>query len=348
MHHIQPGSQMSVGNESLKLTFNADGVLGAIRSDRVMVSLFDTPDSEMAISNVFLRVKGEGKSNVTPLLFFNNKIETFKQSDGSLQWVTTTEDFEAVVSIKTADHTFFYDVSITNLSSQPLTYDLIYGQDVGLADEGAVKTNELYCSQYLDHQIFENQMGYVVCSRQNLPQSSGNPRIQLGSLSPVVGYSTDGFQFFGKEFKLTGEAVALNAPQLENKKYQYEMGYIALQTEEITLAAGSSKEVVFYGVVTADFPKSNSGEPIELEEITTKHAQLTLSEEMEREPLSCVHQPKGEYLQGEKLSTKEITEFFGDDQTFADVKAGELLSFFYGDNKYVTLPEKEKHLERMT
>ena len=44
---------MSVGNESLKLTFNADGVLGAIRSDRLMVSLFDTPDSEMAISNVF-------------------------------------------------------------------------------------------------------------------------------------------------------------------------------------------------------------------------------------------------------------------------------------------------------
>ena len=348
MHHIQPGSQMSVGNESLNLTFNADGVLGAIRSDRLMVSLFDTPDSEMAISNVFLRVKGEGKSNVTPLLFFNNKIETFKQSDGSLQWVTTTEDFEAVVSIKTADHTFFYDVSITNLSSQPLTYDLIYGQDVGLADEGAVKTNELYCSQYLDHQIFENQMGYVVCSRQNLPQSSGNPRIQLGSLSPVVGYSTDGFQFFGKEFKLTGEAVALNAPQLENQKYQYEMGYIALQTEEVTLATDSSKEVVFYGVVTADFPKSNSGEPIELEEITAKHAQLTLSEEMEREPLSCVHQPKGEYLQGEKLSEKEITEFFGDDQTFADVKDGELLSFFYGDNKYVTLPEKEKHLERMT
>lgn len=348
MHHIQPGPHMSVGSESLNLTFNADGVLGAIRSGRLMVSLFDTPDSEMAISNVFLRVKSEGEFKVTPLLFFNNKIETFKQSDGSLQWVTTTEDFEAVVSIKTVDHAFFYDVNITNLSSQSLTYDLIYGQDVGLADEGAVKTNELYCSQYLDHQIFENEMGYVVCSRQNLPQFSGNPRIQLGSLSTVVGYSTDGFQFFGKEFKLTGEAVALSAPQLENQKYQYEMGYIALQTEEVTLTAGSSKEVVFYGVITPNFPKSNSGKPLELDQIAAKHAQLRLSEEMEREPLSCVHKPKGAYLQGEKLNKEEIAELFGDTQTFADVKDGELLSFFYGDNKYVTLPEKEKHLERMT
>ena len=45
MHHIQPGPHMSVGSESLNFTFNADGVLGAIRSGRLMVALFDTPDS---------------------------------------------------------------------------------------------------------------------------------------------------------------------------------------------------------------------------------------------------------------------------------------------------------------
>ncbi|WP_404969865.1 GH36-type glycosyl hydrolase domain-containing protein [Vibrio campbellii] len=348
MHHIQPGPQMNVGDESLNITFNSDGVLGAIRSGRLMVSLFDTPESEMAISNVFLRVKSNGEFKVTPLLFFNNNIETFKQADGSLQWVTTTDELEATVTLKAGTSAYFYEVNVTNLSSEALSFDLIYGQDVGLAEEGAVKTNELYCSQYLDHQIFEGEQGYVVCSRQNLPQSTGNPRIQIGSLSPVTGYSTDGFQFFGKEYKLTGEAVALRSDTLANEKYQYEMGYVALQSEAFALSKNEVESVVFYGVVTPHCPESNTGQPLTIETVTDLHAALPTSDEAQRQPLSHRHTPKSTYLMGEKLSETEIEQFFSAERSFVDTKDGELLSFFYGDNHYVTLPEKEKHLERMT
>lgn len=99
--------------------------------------------------------------------------------------------------------------------------------------------------------------GYVVCSRQNLPQSTGNPAIQLGAFSPVHSFSTDGYQFFGTEYKITGEAKALQAPQLANEKYQYEMGYVALQSAPTTLAIGHTHHVTFYGVVTAHCPESN-------------------------------------------------------------------------------------------
>ncbi|CAH8242413.1 GH36-type glycosyl hydrolase domain-containing protein [Vibrio aestuarianus] len=348
MHHVTREPQMNIGDESLTMTFHADGVLGAIRSDKLMVSLFDTPASEMAIANVFLRVKDGDEYAVTPLLFFNNNVETFKLGDNSISWVTVTERFTAQVTVRAGQYAYFYDVNVTNLSVNALTFDLIYGQDIGLADEGVVKTNELYCSQYIDHQVLENEAGYVVCSRQNLPQSSGNPRIQIGALSPVVGFSTDGFQFFGKEFKLTGEVRALQSATLENKKYQYEMGYIALQTGDVCLAPNSSSENVFYGVVSPNCTESNDVALISLANVSVLHQTLSVEGAQLNQPLACRHTPKPAYLKGEQLSDEEMRHFFGEERSFADEKNGELLSFFYGESYYVTLPQKEKYLERMT
>lgn len=172
---------LKVGGEKLNMTFSPEGVLAAIRSNKLMISLFETPNGEHAISNIYLRTFENDVVTATPLLFFNEQIETFIQPNGLPAWRTTTDAFQATVSLKIVENAFFYDVEVLNTSGSDFNYDLVYGQDVGLADEGAVKTNEAYCSQYLDHEVFNSpEYGFTLCSRQNLPQSSGNPRIQLG------------------------------------------------------------------------------------------------------------------------------------------------------------------------
>ncbi|MGQ7570462.1 hypothetical protein ACTGY0_10605, partial [Streptococcus suis] len=89
--------------------------------------------------------------------------------------------------------------------------DIVYGQDIGLATKGAVQSNEAYVSQYLDHHIWQEGEELVVLSRQNQPQNEKFPALIQGSFQKLVGYSTDGYQFFGRSFKQT------NTPETTQK-----------------------------------------------------------------------------------------------------------------------------------
>ena len=85
-----------------------------------------------------------------------------------------------VISLDAQSEKLFFTTQVENLQKDALKYDLVFGQDLALADEGGVKSNECYVSQYLDHQVFNlEQAGYVICSRQNLPQSTGNLALRL-------------------------------------------------------------------------------------------------------------------------------------------------------------------------
>ncbi|CAH0525314.1 GH36-type glycosyl hydrolase domain-containing protein [Vibrio hippocampi] len=348
MHQFINEPTLIVGDKKLNMTFSPTGVLSAIRSEKLMVSLFDTPLNELSISNIYLRTFDQDIISATPLLFFNEEIETFKQKGGSLAWKTTTDKYEALVSLRIVDSAFFYDVTVSNIGSHDLSFDLVYGQDLGLADEGAVKTNEAYCSQYLDHQIHQlDDYGFTVCSRQNLPQSAGNPRIQIGSFSPVIGFSTDGYQFFGQEYKVTGEAMALKKHELANEKYQYEMGYIALQTESVTLAPNNDSVQTFYGVVESHCEESNLKQHIDISSIQSIYARGEHAVDCDN-ALPYKPQGKAPYIKGENLTEHELSELFGTERRFSESKDGELLSFFYGDSQYVTLAAKEQHMERTT
>lgn len=57
-------------------------------------------------------------------------------------------------------------------------------------------------------------------------------------------------QFFSKEYKKTNEPKCLTK-DLENKNYQYEITYISLQTEKITL--NGKKQFSFYNLFKEDY-----------------------------------------------------------------------------------------------
>ena len=46
---------------------------------------------------------------------------------------------------------WFWHVALENAGRDAVTVDLVYAQDLALADYGAVRLNEYYVSQYVDH-----------------------------------------------------------------------------------------------------------------------------------------------------------------------------------------------------
>ncbi|MCG7585552.1 GH36-type glycosyl hydrolase domain-containing protein [Photobacterium sp. OFAV2-7] len=341
-------------NGHLTMTFNEHNILQAIKANSVMFNLYEPTEFELALSNIYLRVKQDNTISYTPLMSYNSDMRTFRTADGLVGWETTTAQFRARVtaSLATDNNTIYYTADIENLQSEDITFDLIFGQDIALADEGAVKSNECYVSQYLDHQVFsDDTYGYVVCSRQNLPQSSGNPCSQIGAFSKVVGFSTDGYQFFGKNYRFDNKPTALSQPDLENVKFQFEMGYVALQTEETTLSRGETSQTVFYMDYQDHLADSNVSEAGSVDLLINAY-QAPLEAVESEVALPSFLLNADATLSGEALSSDEIDAFFGKTKRFEEHKNDELLSFFYskeaGESRYVTLPAKERHLERST
>ncbi|MDR9831642.1 cellobiose phosphorylase [Vibrio sp. FNV 38] len=352
MMYNTPSHKHCIDNELLSLKFNANHTLHAIYAGDVMVSQFETAETEKGISNIYLRQKQNDGYAVTPLLFFNDSIETFLLGDGNIAWKTTTSQWTATVisSLSKANAAFFYQVEVENHTGHALDFDLVYGQDLALADRGSVQTNEAYCSQYLDHEVFKtDESGYVVCSRQNLPQSTGNPMIQIGCFDDIVAYSTDGYQFFGTAFKVDETLSKLQTPMLDNEKYQYEMGFIALQTEAYSLSPVSTKSTVFYGLYQEHCADSNVKQPRDISVLKDTFEASNIGNatavNIENKDLFDTG-----IIVGDVLSEAELTHFFSqpNERRFVEEKDGKVLSFFHGDNHYVTLQEKEKYLERTT
>ncbi len=127
-----------------------------------------------------------------------------------------------------------------NNGTEAVTLDWLAGQDLGLADIGMLKNNEAYVCQYLDHRIVDHPIaGKVVLSRNNLHAS--HPFAMHCCLQGAQSASTDGYQFFGTDYKLSGEPAALHGATLENRVRQYEFAYAALQSRTIELQAGPER-----------------------------------------------------------------------------------------------------------
>ncbi|WP_413111711.1 GH36-type glycosyl hydrolase domain-containing protein [Thaumasiovibrio sp. DFM-14] len=355
MIHSISDTYHHVSNGHLALVFSENNILQSIRANAVMVNLYEPSEFEYALSNVYLRIKSSEGINFTPLMSYNPTLRTFRNAAGQVGWQTETDAFRATVMISLAkdSSTLYYTVQVDNLSDSDFSYDLVFGQDLALADEGGVKSNECYVSQYLDHQIFDTtEQGYVICSRQNLPQSTGNPCSQIGALSDkIVAYSTDGYQFFGKDYRFNPTPAVLCEPTLANERLQFEMGYIALQTAEKTLAVGETAQSTFYLAFGANLVGSNVTEAGSIANVVAAYVTPAMESATEQ-VLPNFFLNTDNVLLGETLTDEEATALFGKTRRFAEKDGETVLSFFYGeenaDSRYVTLAAKERLLERST
>ncbi|MEH7237242.1 GH36-type glycosyl hydrolase domain-containing protein [Bacillus sp. JJ1562] len=331
--------KITAGN--LSFTFLNSGDILEANYQNIMVNQWVANQVDGSLNNLYLRIHRENGIQVTPLLGVqSNSAVAF--SNNAVTWQGSVEEVTYDVSFRLAKQgVWFWEI---NVDGNGVGVDIVYGQDIGIADKGAVRNNEAYLAQYIDHSVYEDtDFGYVVCSRQNQGQSTGFPYLQQGSLSKSVGYSTDGFQFFGLSYKETNQPEVLTK-DLPNEVYQYEFAYTGLQSEKVIL--DGKTQFVFYGLFQASHPEVVS--KLEYKELVKQAWEEVQAEPKgEAEPIDKVKLQNniGTPLLTESLTMAEIDSYYPNRQQ-EEWDGDTLLSFFTKDHEHVVLKEKELLVER--
>ncbi|SES29335.1 GH36-type glycosyl hydrolase domain-containing protein [Salipaludibacillus aurantiacus] len=325
----------------LTFTFLNTGDIFEIRSQRSMINQLNGNVIDGSLNNIFLRIHNKSTIKWCPLVGVKSPGTVHFAAD-SVQWKGTFENVAYRVTFSPdPSGIWFWKVE---LEGERTEVDIVYGQDLGLGEPGMVRNNEAYASQYIDHKPFlSEEKGFVVTSRQNLPQSGSNPYIQQGCLGGAKGYSTDGFQFFGLSYKETNEPELLNRPSFPNMNYQYEFAYTALQSDFFQL--NGSKEIIFYGLF-----KENHPDPVKELEFEDEVAKAW--NRLKNQTLSTITKEKGPFksftgglIKTVPLTDEELHSLFPQ-RIFEEKTDGELASFFTDTYEHVVLPEKELRMER--
>ncbi|WP_284241209.1 GH36-type glycosyl hydrolase domain-containing protein [Paenibacillus glycanilyticus] len=340
----------SIRMENGELTFDfwSSGDLFAARSGETMLNQVMAHPVDGSMNNIYLRKHGESGIRFEPLLGIHSTSRLTKAGD-KLIWDGTAFGGELTYKVAftlTKHGIWFWDVTVQGGDA---TIDVVYGQDLGLGDVGAVRTNEAYISQYVDHKAFQNeQLGYALCFRQNQPMGGAFPYMQHGSLTGAAGYSTDGFQFYGLSHKETDVPEALLNPTLANEIYQYEFTYAALQTPKTELQGEA--RFVFYGLFKKDHPSAVEkleyfGEVLEAWKEAESASAAAEANADEVYPTVAVSATIGTPLETLPMESDEINALYPN-RVQEELQDGQLLSFFTETHEHVVLKEKELRVER--
>ncbi len=221
-----------------------NGSLFAIRHGDILVNQVLGSPLEGGLGNVYLRRRARGGVSSFPLLGPASP-SRFRASRHGAAWEGSVDglDYSCTLRLARTEPTWFWTIQGRQRArGRRMSLDAVLAQDLGIAREAAVRSSELYTSQYIDHTILDDEdLGFLVCSRQNLPQGDAFPWIMHGCLDGAVGYLTDGFQLYGLAYKATNLPAALGRPMLPNRNYQYELALPTLQSRRLSLPPGGDR-----------------------------------------------------------------------------------------------------------
>jgi 1,2-beta-oligoglucan phosphorylase len=335
-------SHVRLTSGKLQFEFFKSGDLFAVTHKQNMINQLMTNPVDGSLNNLYLRIHEPSGINSIPLIGVKSS-STVQFAESQVRWTGTYEQIAYEVTFTlTGTGVWFWDVMVDGTDAE---VDVIYGQDLGLADMGAVRSNEAYMSQYIDHKVFEDEeKGYVLCSRQNQPQTSGFPYIQQGSLGRTRGYSTDGFQFYGLTYKDTNEPEALKRDTLANEIYQYEFAYTALQSERARLKG--TKHFTFYGVFKENHETAITKLEFQQEIQAAWEEAVKIQSDFTDSQKQVRFIPEiGQPLASLSMTEKEIGSYFHSRHN-EEREGDSLLSFFTETHEHVVLKEKELMTER--
>ncbi len=339
----KPNRFITLGNEEMNYCFLPSGDIYTFHGGKILLNQFRGNLKDGSVNNIWLRLFQDKKTLVFPLLGIRSS-SNLSVTDHALRFTGQIEDISYTVTFTFSGHAWFWEVT---LRGNAQAYDLIYGQDIGLAFESAIYTNELYNSQYLDHAVFESSKGSVICTRQNMACDDTYPYLQQGLLkNKAVSYSTDGLQFFGLTAK-EGKLPKACLEGLENRKLQYEFAYSALQTEKHALSGEDT--TVFYTLFHSNHP--DAVQEIEYqEELQAEWKNCCAFLSVVDAPFTACDNLKvkaafGAPICSDSISSKELEKFYPD-RILEEYSDHTLLSFFTPDHAHVVTKEKEQKTER--
>ena len=329
-----------IKNENLSLEVLKTGDIRKLSAGHIMINQLMGTSFEPSASNIYLRFKDSNGEVEKYFPLIGSAARSFAVAESQVVYEGEAGDVNYVVHISLAESMWFYDITLLNAGTAK-TVDLVYTQDIGLATEGHVGNNEAYNSQYIDHKAFETAEGYVICSRQNQGQPGGFPFLQQGSLGKCVAFSVDGFPFFGLEYKFDNKIGDLSQKQLNNRLYQYDFAYSALQSEDILLDGNA--QFTFYESFKPNLPTGIT-EPVSVQEIRQQHNGLTFAAVQSYSKTSADIDLTNT-ISSLPLSAQEINNLYPV-RINEEFEGDKLLSFFAETGEHIVLAEKERHVER--
>ncbi|HEY5937504.1 MAG TPA: hypothetical protein VIU61_22815, partial [Kofleriaceae bacterium] len=135
----------------LRVELNRNGSIRRMDHGDVTVNLFLGSELEGGPANVWLR-RHDGALSVTPLLGPASPGTVHFDADrlvvrGTWQGLR----FSLTLVLAESAPAWFWHLRVTNVGKKPVTFDAVHAQDVALANYGAIRMNEYYVSQYVDH-----------------------------------------------------------------------------------------------------------------------------------------------------------------------------------------------------
>jgi cellobiose phosphorylase len=249
-----------------------------------------------------------------------------------------------------------WTVHLVNCSSSRLSVEIVLAQDLGLADESAVRNSEAFASQYIDLlPVKDRSLGWVVLARQNQAAAGkAHPWLALACASRAASFCTDGRQFFGSDHRLNGVPRAVRCRQLASRRLQYECAMIGLQSATLELEPGAGGGSAFVASYCPDHSEASSPKDIDhLSQLLPADWALGSAPIGEGTTLDAGSPPapslfvSAPWIHGEAPSEADWERWFPGERRHEERgEDGSLLSFFHGEATHAVSRRKEASVAR--
>ncbi len=369
--HTYPGVIRLESRSGLKAEINANGSLRRLDCGAILLSLFLGNEMEGGPANLYLRrrTRTAGASAIDWIPLLGPRSPAYFDASpmgdrlvGAGEW-SGIEYSIALVLARNAS-AWFWHVRLENTTSVPQEIDLTYAQDLALSPYWAVRLNEYYVSQYVDHTPLGDAVhGHLIASRQNLAAEGRHPWCLIGPLRKGLSFATDALQFYGLAAR-GGQIPAGMTGELPSKRLQHEHSLTVIRDAPIALAAGSSAAAGFFGFYLPDHPEATSASDLrwlrDLQALPEAKGMIeAASRDSSARPLSQATRSRATPpgcatlfsassvldaldLEPETLRTQFAPPWRHEERD----EQGRLLSFFHGVDRHVVLREKELRVLR--
>jgi 1,2-beta-oligoglucan phosphorylase len=348
-HSDSPGIRLS-SPSGLKAEINANGSLRRMDCGALMLSLFLGNELEGGPANLYLRRRSAAAEwtallgPASPTRFAGSPAGD--RLTGGGEWLGI--EYSIALVLARGASAWFWHVRLRNTTPAPQELDLTIAQDVSLAQYWAVRLNEYYVSQYIDHTPLRDAVhGHVIASRQNLAVDGRHPWCLMGSLRTGVAFATDALQFYGLAARGAHGPAAMTG-ELSVKRLQHEHSLVAIRDAPIRIEPGSHAAAGFFGLHVADHPEATSAADLErlndIRSIPESAAEIEAGEPQARAAAqsSATLFSTRSILQARDLEAQELRVAFPPPWRHEERdRQGALLSFFHGEDRHVVLRAKE-------
>jgi len=335
-------------NTGLRVDLLPTGSIKTIEAGSIRIGMMPATVFSQNGPNLFLRIHADA-IHFIPLLGPKSQ-SSFCVTENGFRVKGTYKDlnYKITFRLSAAESSWNWAVEVKNTGAAPVKADVVYLQDVGLKTATPGMVNELYVSQYIERRIFDDaHYGKVVLCRQNMKEPTGNPWLMVACSTGAVSACTDGMVFYGKQYRESAIPEALTAETLPGE-YAGESSLVALQAKPVYLEQGQGHTFAFSALFMHNHSEASSDADLNmlagLFAGFEKQESLPESANWFRPARNLFN--TSPFLVAETLSETELKNYFEPAWRHIEKQGQNLLSFFYGEHRHVTLKAKELLVDR--